>query len=278
MSAPSHPRSLFLIAAFAFKAAIRQRVFSVIGLLSLLLVIASLVFRTFDFGTHELGFLTDFGLGVIFFFGSLLAVLLPSLRWFEELNDRTVLPVLARPVTRAHFFLGQWMGAAVTLVFFVFGLSLVLLVLIGWRAAELESFCPEFEWVTELGRISVPLMLAGLVQVWRLWLIAAFALLLGSFARGALYTITLTFLFVIIGQLMTVAESFGPSLGNGPVRWMFEVGTALFPNLGAFAIDGGDLLRVGISATTTLGLIGYSLLYLVLYLGLGTWIFRGRDL
>ena len=112
---------VLVIADFAVQAAVRQRVFSVVAALSFFLVLGSLVFRTFEFGANELGFLTDFGLGVIFFFGSILAVLLPSLRWFEELNARTHLPVLARPLSRTQFFFGQWLGVAGTLAFFVFG-------------------------------------------------------------------------------------------------------------------------------------------------------------
>lgn len=278
MKIPSRTRGVLIIADFAVRAAVRERIFSVIAALSFFLVLGSLVFRTFEFGSNELGFLTDFGLGVIFFFGSLLAVLLSSLRWFEELNDRTLLPVLARPVTRSQFFFGQWLGVAATLAFFVFGLMVVLFALLVWRAGEIEGFRPEAGFFSDMAWIGGHLFVAGLIQGCRLWLVAAFVFFLGSFARGLLFTATLSFLFLIIGQLMPVANAFGPTLGSGPGRWLFEGGTALFPNLGAFALDGGALLAEPVPANTAIGLVAYTTVYLFAYLGLGAWAFRSRDL
>jgi ABC-type transport system involved in multi-copper enzyme maturation permease subunit len=278
MSVPTRLEGVVVVAGFAVQAAVRQRIFSVVAALSFFLVLGSLVFRTFEFGADELGFLTDFGLGVIFFFGSILAVLLPSLRWFEELNDRTHLPVLARPVSRTQFFLGQWLGVAATLAFFVFGLMLVLFGLLLWRAGEIEGFRPATGFFSDMAWIGGHLLVAGLIQVARLLLITAFVFLLGSFARGVLFTATLSFLVLIIGQLMPVADAFAPTLGTGPLRWLFTAGTALFPNLGAFSLDGGQLLAEPLPALTATGLLGYSLVYLIAYLGLGAWSFRHRDL
>jgi ABC-type transport system involved in multi-copper enzyme maturation permease subunit len=278
MRGPTPLGGVLVIADFALRAAVRQRIFSIVGALSFFLVIGSLVFRTFEFGDDELGFLTDFGLGVIFFFGSLLAVLLASLRWFEELSDRTLLPVLARPVSRTQFFLGQWLGVAATLAFFVFGLIAVLFVLLLWRAGEIEGFRPEAGFFSDMGWIGGHLFVAGLIQVARLLVVAGFVFMLGSFARGVLYTATLSFLFLVIGQLMPVANAFAPSLGTGPARWLFEGATALFPNLGAFSLDGGRLLAEPLPALTAIGLVGYALLYVMAYLGLGIRAFRSRDL
>lgn len=278
MKGAGHFGATLAIAGFAMRSALRQRVYSVVGALAFVLVLGSLVFRTFEFGADELGFLADFGLGVIFFFGSMLAVLLPSLRWFEELNDRTVLPILARPVSRASFFFGQWAGAAGALTAFVLGMTVVLMGLLVWRASGIEDFAPEEGFAARMVHWAGVLTVAGLLQLWRLWLISAFTLLLGSFARGALYTATLAFIFVLGGQLLPLAESVGPTLGTGAVRMLFETGTSLFANLGAFAIDGGEVLREGVPGARLSALGLHTAIYLAAYLVLGGLLFQRRDL
>ena len=81
-----------LIAGTTFLEAVRQKFFNSLLLISIALVGSSTFFQQFDFGTGELKFITDFGFGALFFFGSILSITATTQLFFNEMeNQKTVL-------------------------------------------------------------------------------------------------------------------------------------------------------------------------------------------
>jgi hypothetical protein len=261
------------LTVFALRAALRQRVLSLLGIVALVLLLGSLIFRGVEFGADGAGFLADFGLGVIHFFGAILAVLLVSLRWFEELNEGTLLPVLARPVARTSYYLAQFAGVLLVLVLFVGTLMLLLFALLAWRMGGATGGPGSGGG----GALAGLLGLAALVELARLGLIAALTLLLASFARGALFAIVLSLLLVLAGQLLPVAEAMGEAMGPA-LALLLEPAGLVLPPLHLYAVDGRDLLAEGFSRGRLVGLGLHTVLYGAAYLGLGAWIFSRREL
>jgi hypothetical protein len=177
-------------------------------------------------------------------------------------------------VRREAFFLGQWLGVAVILLLFVLGLVLMLAALLQWRGIATGYF--EAEAATGSGTLHWRLLLAALLQVGRLWVLAAFVFLLGSFARGSLFVISLSFLFLLIGQMIPAAGAYEAML-DGPGYHAFRLVTACVPNLGAFTVDGGELLTAPLDPKMGM-LAGYAGIYVALYLGLGACAFSRRAL
>ena len=96
----------------------RQKLFSFLLLLALSLVAGAQWFRDFNFGAPELKFLADLGFGAMAFFGAALTVAATAQLFFSEIENRTALTLLAKPVWRAEFILGKYPGiAAVAAVF-----------------------------------------------------------------------------------------------------------------------------------------------------------------
>ena len=105
-------RSLSLIAQNTLREAVRQRVFGFLLLLALGLVLGVHFFQEFNFGTPELRFIADLGFGAIGLLGAVLAVTATAQLFFSELENRTVLTLLAKPLGHAEFVLGKFLGAA----------------------------------------------------------------------------------------------------------------------------------------------------------------------
>lgn len=88
---------VFLIVRHTWAEVILSRIFTIFGLLGLGLVGASLFLTNLHFGSAEINFINDLGQGALSLFGSILVVTLGSQLFFREIEQRTVLPVLARP-------------------------------------------------------------------------------------------------------------------------------------------------------------------------------------
>ena len=103
-------RSLFAIAENTIRDAVRQRFFSAVLILALLLVVSGLFFQEFDFGASELKFIADFGFGTVLFFGSILTIVATTQVYFGEFDSRAVMTVLAKPMHRSVFMAGKFLG------------------------------------------------------------------------------------------------------------------------------------------------------------------------
>jgi hypothetical protein len=266
MNQVSNFRAFKTVVAMSWRASLRERVFSVVGVLASLLLGASFFFQSFEFGTDPQGFLADFSFGLILIFGSILAVMLPGYRWFAEMDGKLCLPVLSRAVNRGTYFVGQWFGLAGVLAVFVVAMNSVLAVILLWQSDGAQGVASLFLGLFE----------ASLLQVARLWIIASFVFFLGSFARGNLFVVTLAFVFVFSGQIMPTAAAYeGVPSGMPVIVWQSVL--LLVPNLGAFGLDGADVLA-GDGFGNSGSLLGYSLLYVTAYLSLGAWTFSKREL
>jgi ABC-2 type transport system permease protein len=112
-------RRTLWISRVTFLEAVRQRFFAFLLVLSAAMVLSSVSLRVFDFGHGELKFIADFGFGGMFFFGSVLAVVMTAQLFFSEIDNKTALTLLAKPLSRAEFLLGKFFGAWAVLGVFV---------------------------------------------------------------------------------------------------------------------------------------------------------------
>ena len=121
-----------LIAGTTFLEAVRQKFFSSILLISVALVGSSTFLQQFDFGTGELKFIVDFGFGALFFFGSILSITATAQLFFNEIENRTALTLLAKPVHKIEFLTGKFLGVHVLLLCFTSVITLVLSIILFW--------------------------------------------------------------------------------------------------------------------------------------------------
>ena len=272
-------RRTLWISRGTFLEAVRQRFFAFLLVLSAAMVLSSVSFRVFDFGHGELKFIADFGFGGMFFFGSVLAVVMTAQLFFSEIDNKTALTLLAKPLSRAEFLLGKFFGAWAVLGVFV-------LVLAGLQGVVLWSREQELIAAAEqAGKIPATFSLVGLCQLvllqWlRLGVVIAIVLAISALARTFLFAVVVGSLAVVAGQLQWIAQDAFLRPTDSPVYGAFLwISTRLIPNLqqfnladalvlGSAGVEEGALIAVGLSG----------LAYLFAYLTLGSLIFRRREI
>src|SRR5438309_1123690 len=87
----------------------RQKVFYVLLIFALLLIGCSVFMARFTF-QQEFQILKDISLGAMSIFSSLLAILATARLIPQEIEDRTVYTILAKPVPRFEYLLGKLLG------------------------------------------------------------------------------------------------------------------------------------------------------------------------
>jgi len=268
-----------LIAGNTFLEAVRQKFFNSLLILSVALVGSSKFFQQFDFGTGELKFITDFGFGALFFFGSILAVTATTQLFFNEMENRTALTILAKPVHKLEFLAGKFLGSWLLMAVFVAVLTLVLSGILYWRETILMGrLGDEFAdgRLVHYGDI----LLFGVLQWIKFGIICATTLFVASFSHTNLYTMSVSFFVLVICQLQYIARDAYASMESGAGRYLVQGLGLIFPNFQLFNI--GDQLVFNVEQpfpmSTALQIAGYGLVYIVVFILLAQLNFRRREI
>ncbi len=271
---------IFWMTRLTFLEAIRQRFFAFLILLSAALVLSSVSFRFLDFGHGELKFVCDFGFGGMFLFGSVLAVVMSAQLFFAEMDNRTALTLLAKPVSRTEFLVGKFLGVWLVLGVFIFTLSTLLGVILWARCQELTVAA------IDAGKAPPELSITGLfsytgMQWARLGVVAAMILMVASLARTFLFTVIVGSMLVVAGQLQWLAQEtlLKPGDLNIFSKLLLTVSTYIIPNLQQFNIGDALTLDHGSIAdgAVTLALFSGSC-YIFVFLFIGSLMFRQREI
>src|SRR5947208_3082929 len=134
MSAAAHRsfslRCVLAIAQNTLTELTRLKVFSVILLFALLLIGSSAFMAKLTF-QQELQVLKDISLGAISVLSSVLAVLATARLLPQELEDRTIYTILAKPVERIEYLIGKLVGVLLLLAISI-GVMSVLFISVLW--------------------------------------------------------------------------------------------------------------------------------------------------
>lgn len=255
---------LGLIAAQTLRESLRQRTPYVVLLLALSLVAGAQVLRGFAFGGGELKFLGELGLGVVSLAGSVLAVASATQLFAGDLDRGAALWVLSKPVRRAEFVVGKFLGVWAALAGFVG----VLVALVGGQLAARA-----FELGVPAGPLVVPLATAAGSLALKLGVVAALTLLLGSWVRTPLLALVAALLAVAACHLQPFAEHAWAHSASAVVRAGASALALALPNLAAFE---PELANTAAGAFASLA--GYALAYVTVLTGLACVVFRRREL
>jgi ABC-2 type transport system permease protein len=262
-----------------FLEAVRQRFFAFLLVLGAAMALSSVSFRVLDFGHGELKFIADFGFGGMFLFGSVLAVVMTAQLFFSEIDNKTALTLLAKPLGRGEFLLGKFAGAWAVLGVFVAVLSGLLGVVLWAREQELLLLAEQS------GKVPATFSASGLAQFallqWlRLGVVASIVLAISAVARTFLYAVVVGALAVVAGQLQWIAQDAVLKPSESPayeaVLWLTS---RLLPNLQQFNIgDALVLSTAGVEAGAVFSVVLAGVAYMVAYVFLGALLFKRREI
>jgi hypothetical protein len=264
-----------LIAGNTLLEAVRQKLFSFLVLVAAALVVGAQGFRDFNFGAPELKFLADFGFGAMSFFGAALTIAATAQLFFSEIENRTVLTLLAKPVGRADFVLGKFVGVVVVLAVFCAGLTALLAAVLWTREGALMRELPDafrHGRVLDYGTIFT----IGFLQWSKLAVLAALTLLIATFAQSQLYTLVMGLFVLVICHLQYLAEEVYARAGSAVGTAVGSALGLLFPNFQLFNLtdDVGAVLAWDRVVRVEL----YALGYVVAAGALAIYSFRRREI
>jgi len=263
------------IARNTFQQASRMKLFPTLLLAAVALLASSFLFRDFNFGSSELKFIADFGFGGMSLFGSLLAILLTVQLFLGEIEHRTALTALAKPIRRSEFVLGKFIGAIFAVAVFIFALDLCLMFSLFLR----ESSVMADDLSDSSSRVDyVGVFVFAVAQVLRASILCSLALLFSSYARSLLFAISATLLAFIAGQLQPIAEAAAINADGIALKSILKLGSLLLPNLRLFEL--GD--SAALSGENYFAALGHAALYAFIYvsvfLGLTVFSFSKREI
>jgi len=266
-----------LIAFNTVREAARQKLYGFVGVLAAAFVLGARSLRDFNFGAPELKFLADCGFGVMAFFGAALVITATAQLFFSEIENRTVLTLLAKPVWRAEFILGKFIGLAFVAGVFCTVVTLLLMQVLASREAQLLREFPDASGLGAFVSYS-NVIFAGVLQWLKLAVLAAFTLLVASFAQTQLFTVVTGFFILVIGHLQYLAQDAYARGGSWLGRGMSGLMATAFPNFQLFALADGLNVGEALPWWHVARVAVYALGYIGVACGLAVLSFRQREI
>jgi ABC-type Na+ efflux pump permease subunit len=289
--------------------AVRQKVLSVLLIFSLVLVGSSvLVSQLATPGLDSAGmfdaqikFVKDFGCGAIGLFGFAIALLSTAQLIPQELHNRTIYTILAKPVRRSEFLLGKFFGIVLLLALCVALMSLAFAATLYWQELQglqtteasydqtqnwranpylLNAYNHDVRQIVQ--QVRDPQLIEAVVLIFaKLIMTSAIALLISTFATSSIFTIVTTFMIYLIGHMESTAREFWLASGANSSIWQSGlVGfiSLLVPDMNSFSIVDEILAGNKVPWSHALNLLGYADVYLIVLLAVSVVIFDYREI
>ncbi len=271
------PGRIKVIAKNTFLEAVRQKFFSFLVVIAFGIILSSQILRDFSFGAPELKFIADFGFGAIVLFGSVLAIVATAQLFFSEIENKTAITILAKPVFRSEFIFGKFIGTSALLLVFTGMMTVILTVLLFWRESALMEIDPE---AFEAGRMVAygDIFIYGLVQWLKFSILCGITMVIASFSNTNLYSVVISFVVLLICHLQYLAIDAWTQVDFFPVRIAVFILASVFPNFQMFNIGDQVALGESIPAFVTLRIIAYAMVYVVVFNLLAVFSFRKREI
>jgi ABC-2 type transport system permease protein len=269
----------------------RLKVFYFLLIFALLLIGSSIFMAQLTF-QQEFQILKDVSLGAMSIFTSLLAIVATARLIPQDIEDRTVYTILAKPVPRFEYLLGKIAGVLLLLAISTLIMSAVFLAVLYTREQTVlhetlrqMSKAPR-EQVDDALRalrssaLNVDIFPGIVIVYLKACLLAALTLFVSTFATTNIFTIVVMAFIYFIGHLQATAREYWlQGHSSGWITHTFLAVVALiFPDLQAFNlvddIVAGAAISLGLFAKTAV----LGLFYTTIYTLLATFVFYGKEL
>ncbi|MBD2443349.1 ABC transporter permease subunit [Dolichospermum sp. FACHB-1091] len=251
-----------VMAKNVFQEVIRDRILYIIGFYALILTLAFRAIPEFTATTSDKIFL-DFGLATMNIIGLIVAIFIGTGLVNKEIEKRTILVLIAKPISRSEFIASKYLG-----------LSAIIAVLVVIMTMIYLGFL-------QIGKISYSIssiFLATLFIFFQLCLITAVAITLGVFTSSLIAT-ALTYAVYLMGNITQDLVALGKLSNNPGIERITQALYLILPDLSRLdlkndAVYGLEALPNTITLITN---TGYGLLYSFMFLTFAILIFLRRE-
>lgn len=246
------------VASVTVREALRRKLQVNLLLFALLLVVVSAVVSSLTLGEmHRIA--SDLGLTAMEAMGSLIAVFLGAGAIAGDVERRVLYPIVAKPIARAEYLLGRYLGLAGTLLLNLAAMAVTLAAVLVLQEGSLRPL--DLALLGAFAAIGVQFLVVAAVAV----LFSAIT----TTTLAAIFALALTVAGRLSNDLRTLWTGEGARIGK--VLWY------LLPNLSALSLNESVIYRTPPPAETWLA-VAYALLYAGGLLALAAAVFERRDL
>jgi len=282
---------LFAITTNTLTELTRLKVFYVLLVFALLLIGSSIFMAQFSF-QQEFQILKDVSLGAMSIFTSLLAIVAAARLIPQDIEDRTIYTILAKPVPRLEYLLGKIAGVLLLLAISTLVMSTVFLAVLYAREQSViqvtlrqMSGAPR-EQVEEALRsirasaLNIDLFPGIIIIYLKACLLAALTLFVSTFATTNIFTIVVMAFIYFIGHLQATAREYWlhEHSSGWVTRVLLAIVALLFPDLQAFNLVDDIVAGAAISIGLFLKTAVLGIFYTTIYTLLAAFVFYGKEL
>ncbi|MBC7326485.1 ABC transporter permease subunit [bacterium] len=259
------------IARATFKECVQKKVMWILFGVALVIIGLSFIFSFFA-PSEKLVLIKSMGLGVIYLFGIVIALIVTAGLIPTEIERRTLHTVLSKPVERWQFVLGKFFGVALVLFMnmMIMGLAL-LIVVMAQGSVRAEGF---FKALLTNSRI----LEATLLLFFYLLILVAFAILF-SILTTTNISITLSAFILVVGSLSDYVNALINASQNPVTQFLLKAIHLIVPNFGNANIY-NPVIHGYIPAGEfqyVLLAIAYTVAYTTIITVLSCWSFAGKE-
>ncbi len=264
------------IARATTKEAVRQPIFLLLLATGSLMLIVNCYIPFFSLGDDTKMYI-DCGLATILISAMLVAIWTASLSVAEEIEGKTAMTLLSKPITRREFIMGKYLGIAQTTLWMILYFGVLLICLIFLLKAKLDAKESSLT-MTSVESLSTALrILPGLALVFMEVAIMTSISVAISTRLPMLVNVTTCLAIFVIGHLTPVLVQ--SSLRNVPfVKFVAQLLATILPSLDNFNMSAA----IAMEKTIPPDYIGYNALYSLCYVSaiilLSFILFEDRDL
>ncbi|AFZ59863.1 ABC transporter permease subunit [Anabaena cylindrica FACHB-243] len=252
----------FVMSKNVFHEVIRDRILYIIGFYALILAVANRTIFEFSATSQDKIFL-DVGLSVMNVIGLIIAIFIGTGLVNKEIEKRTILMLIAKPISRSEFITSKYLG-----------LSGVLAVLVAAMTVIYLGFL-------QFSKMSYPIesiLIASFFLFLQLTLVTAVAITLGVFTSSLIAT-ALTFAVYLMGNITQDLVALGRLSQNSGVERITQALYLVLPDLSRLDLKNDAVygLQAMPDIITLITNAVYGLLYSFMLLAVAIFIFLRRE-
>ena len=250
------------IASNSFREVVRDRVLYIIGFYAVILAAAAMLLPQLAAATEDKMFL-DVGLAVMSTLCLIIAVFVGTGLISKEIEKRTILMLIAKPISRNEFIIGKYFGLSTVLALLVTAMSAIYLI---------------FLQINNIDYSAISIVINAIFLILQLSLISAIAITFGVFT-GSLLATALTFAVYLMGNITEELLKHGGISENPGLKGIIKGLYLILPDLSRLDLKNDAVYGLSALPDYTKLFIdaGYSLLYSAMLLAIAAFIFSQKE-
>ena len=260
------------VAAAVFRESVRDKVFYNLVLFGVLLVGASIVIGQLTAG-QDVKIIKDLGLAATSLFGLFIAIFIGINLVSKEVERRSVYPLIAKPITRAQFIAGKYVGLLLTLVVNLVVMTVALYAVLYFLARGIPA---PIQGAWDAPALDPALLKAIAMIFLELAVVTAVALFFSTYSSPMLSAI-FTLGVYVVGQFNADLKRFDAIVDSPAVIAVAKACYYVLPDFSRFDVKLAVVHGIPVSAAFMAASAAYAAAYVAALLFGAMVIFARRD-